>query len=187
MKTCNRYQTTGLTSYNNDCQPYHWVNDSRPHSARSEHVVFLFMCGSTCSHCWKQAMALARLNDQPGALKITVLLVGDGRYKKPAQRLIEELNLPFRYVSDNGALRRYYHIDVPDGRGCRWAMLFVDTQGIVRFCQSGAPGHIRPSLGMRDFARFLSSIRMIDRDSPEHVMRRMQVNGCDKIVKLVPQ
>lgn len=187
MRTCNRYQTTGLTSYNNDCQPYSWINYSRTHSAKSEHVVFLFMCHSTCSHCWKQAMALARLNDQLVALKITVLLVGDGRYKKPAQRLIEELNLPFRYISDNGALRRYYHVDVPDGRGCSWALLFVDMQGIVRFCRSGTPDHILPGLVIRDFAGFLLSVGKIDIDNQEHVMRRMQINGCERVVKLVPQ
>jgi hypothetical protein len=132
-------------------------------------------------------MALARLNDQLVTLKITVLLVGDGKYKKPAQRLIEELNLPFRYISDNGALRRYYHVDVPEGRGCSWALLFVDRQGIVRFCRSGTPGHILPGLSMRDFTQFLRSIKNVYGDGPEHIMRRVQVNGCEKAVKLVPQ
>ena len=132
-------------------------------------------------------MALARFNDHLVAHNTTVLLVGDGRYKKSAQRLTEELNLPFRYISDNGALRRYYHVDVPDGRGCRWALLFVDTQGIIRFCRSGTPGHFCPGLGMRDFARFLWSVRMVDGVSEEHIMRRIQVNGCEKAVKLVPQ
>lgn len=187
MRTCNRYQSTRLTGYNNTSQPKHRVNEGRSHTAKSQHVVFFFMCRSTCSHCWKQAMALAQLNDRLIAHNTTVVLVGDGRYKKAAQRLIEELNLPFRYISDNGALRRYYHVDVPDGRECKWALLFVDTQGIVRFCRSGTPGHICPGLGMRDFARFLSSVRMVDRDSQEHVMRRAPVNGCEKAPKLVPQ
>jgi peroxiredoxin len=187
MRTCNRYQTNRLTSYHKAYKPRSWDADSRSHSAKSEHVVFFFMCHSTCSHCWKQAMVLARLNDQLADYKITLMLVGDGRYRKPAQRLIEELNLPIRYISDNGALRRYYHVDVPDGRGCKWALLFVDPQGIVRFCRASRSGHINPNLGLWDFARFLSPIKTGLKNSAEHVMHRKQVNSCDRVVKLVPQ
>ena len=56
-------------------------------------------------------MALAKLREQLAAHDTTVLLVGDGRYREQAQQFLEELDIPFRYIADNGALRRYYNVD----------------------------------------------------------------------------
>ncbi len=160
MRPCNRYQTTGIIGYDASRQSNRWVNDVYSHAVKSQNVVFFFMCHSTCSHCWKQAMALAKLNDQLVALDTTVLLVGDGRYREQAQRLVKELDLPFRYISDNGALRRHYHVDAEEGRACRWALVFVDRQGIIRFGRFGMAGRFSPSHGLRDFKQFLWAVRM---------------------------
>jgi len=185
MRPWCRYQTTGITGYDTSIQPYHWVNDVHSRAAESQNVVFFFMCHSTCSHCWKQAMALAQLNDHLVALDTTVLIVGDGRYREQAQRLVKELDLPFRYISDNGALRRYYHVDAEEGRACRWALVFVDRQGIIRFGRFGIAGRYSPSHGLRGFKQFLWAVMMVDRN--RHIMSALPIGECEKSVKLFPQ
>jgi len=184
MRPCNKYQTPEITRNFNSGQPFRWVNERQSDLAKSQHVLYFFMSHSTCSHCWKQAMALSKFSDYFAAHNTTILLVGDGRYEKAAKKLVNELNLPMRYVADNGALRRYYHIDAPEGQKCGWILLFVDTHGATRFCQSGCQNQ-----STQDFAPLLFSIRTADTADREHIMAwgRSQVNGCEKQAKVVSQ
>jgi peroxiredoxin len=184
MRQCKNYQTTRMTEDECSRHPYHWVNAVHSQAAKSQNVVLFFMCRSTCSHCWKQALALAKLNDHLAALDTTVLLVGDGRYREQAQRLVEELELPFRYISDNGALRRYYHVGAGEGRACKSAVVFVDRQGIIRFGRFGMAGRFSPSHGLRDFKQFLRAIRMVHKD--RHIMNKLPTGKCQGSFKPLP-
>ena len=172
MRPCNNYQPTGIANIGAASRIDTWVEESRSQPAKSHHVLFFFMCRSTCSHCWKKAMKLAKFNKLFEASNTTVLLVGDGRYRKQAQRFSEELDIPFRYISDNGALRRYYNVETVNGRGCRWAMVFVDDQGIIRFSKCGLQANRRSSRAIKDLSMFLKSIKNSCCRETEHIMRR---------------
>ena len=172
MRSCNRYQPTGLATYTLSRQSKTWIDDGQSQAAKSHHVLFFFMCRSTCSHCWKQVMALAKLKEQLAAHDTTVLLVGDGRYREQAQQFLEELDIPFRYIADNGALRRYYNVDSGIRRGCKWALLFVDGQGVIRFSKCGLLGNRSSGRVIKDVSQFLSSLKNSDEKNDGHIMRR---------------
>lgn len=174
MRSCNRYQPTGLATYTLSRQSKTTIDDSQSQAAKSHHVLFFFMCRSTCSHCWKQVMALAKLKEQLAAHDTTVLLVGDGRYREQAQQFMEELGIPFRYIADNGALRRYYNVDSGIRRGCKWALLFVDGQGVIRFSKCGLLGNRSSGRVIEDVSQFLSSMKISDDKNPGHIMRHTQ-------------
>ena len=115
-------------------------------------------------------MALAKINDLLLAKGIELLLIGDGKYKEQAKLLIEELNLPFRYVADNGALRRYYHLDANCDHSCTWTMLLVDGQGVIRFNECALPGKSTPRRGVRAVKKYLESLN--EDEVMNHIMRR---------------
>ncbi len=117
-------------------------------------------------------MALAKLKEQLAAHDTTVLLVGDGRYREQAQQFMEELDIPFRYIADNGALRRYYNVDSGIRRGCKWALLFVDGQGVIRFSKYGLLGNRSSGRVIKDVSRFLSSLKNSDEKNDGHIMQR---------------
>ena len=117
-------------------------------------------------------MALAKLKEQLAAHDTTVLLVGDGRYREQAQQFLEELDIPFRYIADNGALRRYYNVDSGIRRGCKWALLFVDGQGVIRFSKCGLLGNRSSGRVIKDVSQFLSSLKNSDEKNDGHIMRR---------------
>ena len=127
-------------------------------------------------------MALAQLDDRLAANNTLVLLVGDARYREPAKRLMKKLDLPFRYVADNGALRRYYHVYSGDRGTFEGALVFVDTHGIIRFSRCGCLGHV-----MRDFKQFLSLVEMVDVAQSEHIMGSSQNHNCRSSSKHLPQ
>jgi peroxiredoxin len=182
MRTCNNYELRGTRSYTKVIGRFNPAHAGRSQSARSKHVVFFFMCRSTCSHCWKQALSLARLAGELEVHNTSVMLVGDGRYKGPAQRLVKVLNLPFRYVADNGALRRYYHVDINKDQHCSWAIVLVDRQGAIRFRRLGCP-----SVNVSPLNKLMSAVRIADTENPEHIMRNKPFIDCRKSVELVPQ
>jgi peroxiredoxin len=182
MRTYNNYLTIKRSNDDRAVRQANRNDAPSSRTAKSEHVVFFFMCRSTCSHCWKQAIALGQLNDQLRAHNTSVMLVGDGRYKESAQRLVKQLGLPFQYMADNGALRRYYHVDAASKGHCSWAIILVDRQGIVRYCRFGCPSHNLP-----DFPGFLAAVRMTDLEPSRHIMGRSKLNGCDNSVELVSQ
>jgi peroxiredoxin len=171
MRSCNRYQPTGLATYTISRRSDSWIDDARSQAAKYHHVLFFFMCRSTCSHCWKQAIALAKLKEQLDAIDTTVLLVGDGRYREQAQWFVKEMNIPFRYIADNGALRRYYNVDSAIRRGCKWALLFVDGQGVIRFSKCGLLGNRYTGRVIEDVSQYLLSMKISDDKYPGHIMR----------------
>ena len=124
-------------------------------------------------------MALAKLKEQLGANDTTVLLVGDGRYREQAQQLVQELNIPFRYIADNGALRRYYNVDSTINRGCKWALLFVDGQGVIRFSKCGLLGNRGTGRVIEDISRFLSSMQISEDTFSRHIMQRPPAASYD--------
>jgi hypothetical protein len=122
-------------------------------------------------------MALAKLKEQLAAHDTTVLLVGDGSYREQAQHFVKELDIPFRYIADNGALRRYYNVDSGIRRGCKWALLFVDGQGIIRFSKCGLLGNRCSGRVITDVSQFLSSMKKSDDKNLGHIMRRPLVTS----------
>lgn len=182
MRTCNNYELRGISSSKKVISQSNPAHVGRSRSAKSRHVVFFFMCRSTCSHCWKQALSLARFTDELEAHNTSVMLVGDGRYKASAQRLVKKLSLPFRYVADNGALRRYYHVDINNNQQCSWAVVLVDRQGAIRYRRFGCP-----SLKLSPFSHLMSAVRIADTDINEHIMRKKSFIDCRKSVEMVPQ
>ena len=175
MRPCNNYQTTTEAKLSVSSRLRNRITDARSHKLKSHHVLFFFMCRSTCSHCWKKALALSKYRDLLSVSNTTVLLVGDGKYRDQAQQLVEDLNIPFRYIADNGALRRYYHVDSVHGRGCRWALLFVDDQGIIRFSNCGLQGKPRSDRALNNLADFLKELEYSRCRENEHIGRKPTV------------
>lgn len=151
------------------------------HTAGSGNVIFFFMSRSTSSRSWKHIMTLARFKDRLATSNTTVLIVGDGRYIEPARRLVKELKLPFRYVADNGALRRYFRVDSHRRVGRSWAMVLVDQAGVRRYCEYGSCHHRNP-----DLRHILAATEMVnDGLQPEDVCGS-KVTRCERSPALVP-
>ena len=178
MRSCNQYQPTGIVSYLLNRAQYARIDDSRACTAKSNNVLFFFMRRSTSSRCWKQAIALARIHNQLAAQGITVVLVGDGRYKAQAQKLVEELNLPFRYIADNGALRRYYNVENNKSPSGEWMIVLVDGKGVIRFCGREITKEHKVGEELWVLSRFLSAEAMQCIGSHGHIMRYIAIEGC---------
>ncbi len=102
--------------------------------ARSPQILFFFMERFSNSRSWRSAMKLAAHNNWFDDHNIIVILVGDGEHLMPANRLADEMGLPFLLLADHtGALWRRFARSEFKSLQRRDAYVLVDLCGRVQY------------------------------------------------------
>ena len=101
--------------------------------SRDRHLLYFFMCRSTCSRCWKFAIRLGLLHNQLQAFGTTIVLVSSDRNLRPVLKLAADLRLGFQIIGDKDCSIRRQYLTCESRRTDHSAkLLLVDKCGKVR-------------------------------------------------------
>ena len=104
------------------------------------HVVLYFIPRFASSLAWRGLMALGGLFASLQPRELEVLVIGRGRYLRPATRLATGLGLPFLFLNDTeGKVSCLYGLEETDIRPSPAVTVLVDKRNRVRYVDVGSP------------------------------------------------